>query len=411
MIPPRKPFPGYKWRWATLTPTEGLNEPPIYLGVLRVLEQNQGKAPSSPDISEALLEIERETRGRVETSLRLHRSESRNLIRNSGQYWKALGLLTDARGKVELTDLGTRLARGGITKDEFSALTIKTLKLPNRNIQNDADEWERAELEIRPLQLILEILEGLTQARGSDFAYLTPPELVKIVIPLAGTKAENREYLECLILFRDGRLDLSQWPDCSPAANDKRMAREFFLFLAHYGYCKKVPSTSASDEKFVLEAAATAEIDDLLSLDMDTITEGAIDQIRTTNSSAPAIAERRRVTAQVLLRPSQGRFRRDILQAYGAGCLLTGERIPEALEASHIIPVSNNGIDAIGNGICLRADIHNLFDAGHIRIATNGAIAYSEAMRLSTGYRALPATVAVPRFVLRESLEWRWKYY
>ena len=36
---PQKPFPNYKWRWSVLTPTESLNDPPIFLGVLRVFSK------------------------------------------------------------------------------------------------------------------------------------------------------------------------------------------------------------------------------------------------------------------------------------------------------------------------------------------------------------------------------------
>src|SRR5688572_16199276 len=102
MLPPKKPFLSYKWRWATTTPTEGLNDPPVYLGVLRAMRKCEGLSPSSPEFNAELAVVEKEAR----PGLHLSRDEERNLIRNSGQYWKALGLYGDGQGKIQLTPLG-----------------------------------------------------------------------------------------------------------------------------------------------------------------------------------------------------------------------------------------------------------------------------------------------------------------
>ena len=84
--PPKKPFPNYKWRWATFQPTESLNEPPVFLGVLRVFNQFQNYAPSSEEVMNGLAIVQAETNSKVD----LVRTQDRNLVRNSGQYWKAL---------------------------------------------------------------------------------------------------------------------------------------------------------------------------------------------------------------------------------------------------------------------------------------------------------------------------------
>ena len=66
---------------------------------------------------------------------------------------------------------------------------------------------------------------------GETHCYLTNQELIRIVIPLSGVNAILSDYCECLYLFRKGSLDISDWPDCAPGSNDKRMAREFYYFL------------------------------------------------------------------------------------------------------------------------------------------------------------------------------------
>src|SRR5688572_4755120 len=99
VTPPRKPFPNYKWKWAVLTPTESLNDPPIFLGVLRVFNKYQNHAPSSKEVMDELAIVQKETKSRVD----LVRTQQRNLVRNSGQYWKALGLLEEAHGKIQVS--------------------------------------------------------------------------------------------------------------------------------------------------------------------------------------------------------------------------------------------------------------------------------------------------------------------
>jgi len=103
---PQKPFPNYKWRWSVLTPTESLNDPPIFLGVLRVFNRFNNYAPSSDEILEGLALVQKETNSSVD----LVRNKERNLIRNSGQYWKSLGLLGDSHGKVSGEHLSLALS-------------------------------------------------------------------------------------------------------------------------------------------------------------------------------------------------------------------------------------------------------------------------------------------------------------
>lgn len=59
-------------------------------------------------------------------------------------------------------------------------------------------------------------------------------------------------------------------------------------------------------------------------------------------------------------------------------CVVTGEGTEEALEAAHVISVADGGLEKENNGILLRADIHNLFDAGLLRIDDWGCVHLSK---------------------------------
>jgi hypothetical protein len=260
---PRKPFPNYKWRWAVYTPTESLNDPPVYLGILRVLRANEFERFSSDSVNEALQIVQRET----ESSVNLVRSSERNIFRNSGQYWRGLGMLEDGpRGQIILSNFGRQLADGEITQVEFASTIIKTFELPNRRIESDTSDWDEVGLIIKPFETILNIISVLQDRFGNQEGYISVEELIKIIIPLAGDSGSIDEYVEAITLFRQNRIDISSWPDCAPEANDKRMAREFMLYLSNYGFCRSISAGNNLSEKYFLGSISIEEIEELYSI-------------------------------------------------------------------------------------------------------------------------------------------------
>ena len=80
---------------------------------------------------------------------------------------------------------------------------------------------------------------------------------------------------------------------------------------------------------------------------------------------------RNRILASICRRQGQGKFRKELLNAYEEKCAITNSSIPETLEAAHIIPYKGSSTNHIQNGILLRADIHTLFDLDLLRIDEN----------------------------------------
>ena len=121
---PEKPFSDFKWKWACLQCTEGLNDPVILLGVLfrmRKLELlNKGIKYSSDEFARELIELSKDTEESVGVDL-ARRTGERNLIRNSGQYWRALNLIVPGgrSGKIELTDF-----TNGICSNNSSDISV-----------------------------------------------------------------------------------------------------------------------------------------------------------------------------------------------------------------------------------------------------------------------------------------------
>jgi putative restriction endonuclease len=72
--------------------------------------------------------------------------------------------------------------------------------------------------------------------------------------------------------------------------------------------------------------------------------------------------EVRRKTASVLARPSQQRFRFNVLAKYGSKCSVCEIRHPQVLKAAHICGKSDKGSDDWRNGLPLCATHHDAFD-------------------------------------------------
>lgn len=409
---PTKPFPDFKWKWACLQCTEGLNDPVILLGVLfrmRKLEKlNAGIKYSSDEFANELVELSRDTADSVGVDL-ARRTGERNLIRNSGQYWRAVNLITPGSrsGIIELTDFGRKVADRDISQTEFAAITVQTFRLPNPQIQSqeECDEWLRHGLVLYPLKLLLEIeLELLKRGEG----YLTTEELVRIVIPLSGCHAELQDYVNFISWYRDGAIDLSGWPNCIPAANDIRIAREYLLFLTNYGYIEKKSGHDRMSEQYFICDYLADEIRQILSQDVKQESLLSILQNMRLEKYADEV-ERKRVQTIRVTRPNQASFRKSVLQACER-CVITNVTMPEILEAAHIKPFKYRGEDTVANGFAMRTDIHTLFDTGHLRIAPDGKIELSSRARMDYG-ASIPPRIVIPDFTNRDFLRWRYENY
>jgi hypothetical protein len=76
--------------------------------------------------------------------------------------------------------------------------------------------------------------------------------------------------------------------------------------------------------------------------------------------------ELRKFAAKV--RKGQPKFRKNLLRLYDNKCAITGTGPKEVLEAVHILSHAETGINKTENGLLLRADLHDLFDAKLLRI-------------------------------------------
>lgn len=403
-IVPLLPFENFKWKWACLQCTEGINDPVVLLGVLFRMAKLEGRYRySSQEFADELISLSDDLIGTgVNVDLR-GRTGERNIIRNSGQYWKALNLIPSTRtssGLITLTDFGRRVANHTISQTEFSAHSIISFKLPNRAIQSEAEckLWENAGLELYPLKLLLQITKKLGDFSQAE-AYITCDELTRIIIPLSGVRDQKLDtYVGCILESRAGLLSTTSWPNCCQGANDFRIAREFLLFLSNYGYLIKNEASRRENERYYYNYSIDLEIQGILKTRYSVIDTDIISD-----------TERKLVYSSSQRRPNQAKFRKAVLDACPR-CVITNVQMPEVLEAAHIKPYKYKGEDTAANGFAMRMDIHYLFDSGHLRISEDGDVFLSDSARWSYG-ASIPPRIFIPDHINREFIRWRWDNY
>jgi hypothetical protein len=394
------PFSGYKWRWMEVVPVESFNRIDVLLGVTRALRQSNNGAKFSNKIFEIeLSELQSDLFPSGSPSLTAAKA-GRDVIRRQGRYWRGLNLLSTSRERA-LTSLGNNFADGVITIDEFVAKTIKDHQLPNPYIfdDNETRTWKSAGIHLRPLALILSVLTELSNIVGSDGAYLTRNELHRVLVPLAIILIDPAELAAAVVAFRADPTPFKTLPECAPSANDKRMLGEHLLFMEYGGILRR------DGDCFYLDQSDARDLAQLANTLPGGLTQPANADIV---ADTLVTVRRSRRTVEILTRPQQPKFRRDVFRNCGAKCVITGETLEDVLIACHIHEVKDGGSDHSANGICLRADLHILFDKHKLRISEHGDIVLAPDV-LKSGLYSLPTKIALPP-VNAELLRRRFKY-
>lgn len=100
----------------------------------------------------------------------------------------------------------------------------------------------------------------------------------------------------------------------------------------------------------------------------------------------------------VAMRRGQPAFRAALIEAYEGRCAITGCNVLDILEAAHIVPFRGAHTHRTDNGLLLRADIHTLFDLGHLTIDADNLTAIVAPRIRESEYGALHGRpIALPK--------------
>ena len=274
-IPPVIPFPEFKWRWAVTTPSESLNTEELLFGVLAILVKHNGKRHATQEFKNDLLELQNRTGTSIDLA-KIDRDINKNIIENSGQYWKALGLLNSTTdGTISVTDLGKGIIKGSISKLDFIKKLYNDFSLPNSNIESTStiSIWNDNNIVVHPFKIIFNILLGMSKRNQSPTNwYIEGEELKDVVIPLSIYKdLDVNVYIDNILKYRNDKSQFSSWPNCAPGDNDFRMIKEYLLFLSNFGFLDLVELKDKS-KRYYINSLTLSVLDETVSLKKEDIT-------------------------------------------------------------------------------------------------------------------------------------------
>lgn len=122
-----------------------------------------------------------------------------------------------------------------------------------------------------------------------------------------------------------------------------------------------------------------------------------------------AIVERK--TTITKARPGQQAFRAEAMSRHGGKCVFTGCRVPEAIEAAHVIPHTGDlQFERPDNSLVIRRDVHALFDTFLLSIHPQSGRVEVALRLLDTVYGKLKGR-EVDHKVAKQALEFHFRQF
>lgn len=399
----RLPFKGYKWIWLHKQPTEGLLQPGVLFGVLSACKQHEGKSKNSNEFFKSLKKVEEET----DTKVKLARTKDRNLLRNSQQIWTSLFLLRSERQLIRLTKIGKQISSRRLSKRKYAEYVINHTVLPNSLYGKELSKWEKYNLKIRPLQIIVQVFKQIGKIEKTNLPTLSLFETQRIIVPLSGLRKSPFYIAKQILRARKNKKHIQTFPRFETRLHDLRYIKSFLYFLSYFKIIKRIEPLKKGVYWYVMPKTQSENLN-LKQIEAESL---ALEELRSKAfefESNRKSKKRKKTYRGTWQRDS--RFKKNAMIAYGRQCLVTRENLPLVLEAAHIKPVEEKGPDSAINSIILRKDIHLLYDRNLIKIKSTGHLIKSEQLKQSSYYKTLPPRVKIP-FADRFFFNWREKYF
>lgn len=210
---------------------------------------------------------------------------------------------------------------------------------------------------------ILEVAEGLVKTYQGWQVYINKPEIVELLVPYLSDDSEHSyiKLIEENALTRDQVLNLNH--EDLQAAWDNRPES----FSSIEAACQAL--TLLRNKSGISEISSWQDLLDfpeIKKLKEHLPNEDKLEQTAIHADAMPSGLEfadlRKHASGKLTIREGQSSFRRSVIQNYFGACCITGTSVSDVLEAAHISPYSGAHSNRLDNSLCLRVDIHRLFD-------------------------------------------------
>lgn len=255
--------------------------------------------------------------------------------------------------------------------DESSHLYVLEPKdIDDFSVEDLKEVWADKENYCGSREVAAEVLAVLEVVRGNSNyyqgwqTYINRDEITALTLPLL-TRGPEKKYISviengALSLIDISKLDrnglLQAW-DNRPAS-----------FASIEAACKTLALLRKEYDKTRSDAWQDVIFNDEIEKMKDEIPyEGdsaVINKAEYNRESVRLLSvdERRRRISSSLVREGQQYFRKKVLENYNYTCCISGSNLMQILEAAHIVPYTGIYSNRIDNSLCLRVDLHRLFD-------------------------------------------------
>lgn len=118
--------------------------------------------------------------------------------------------------------------------------------------------------------------------------------------------------------------------------------------------------------------------------------DGSLEEIKVGSGDSSTVDLRKRAQRTHVVREGQRDFRLSVIDNYYGICCITNSGVIEVLEAAHISPYSGSQSNRLDNSLCLRVDIHRLFDKFLLSIdPESGVVRLSDVIKKDRHYGGL----------------------
>jgi hypothetical protein len=250
IVKPIVPFDKFGWRWATTGISSKLNLPVSLFAVLdAILINGNGEFNKTIEFKNIIKKLcdnkyEINDQDLIKTLTREENQDvGKNIIENSGNYWRHIGLIDPSGQNATVTELGKSFLKGIVSKDEFIKEIIENYTLPSPVYDtNERQLFLNNSITIYPFRIILEVFESFYQQNiNPELIYLSEADLKKIVVPysIEYDRIGASNLVSLILQFRDNPVLFEQWPNCYNHYGDdkgERMINEYLFFLEAFEF-------------------------------------------------------------------------------------------------------------------------------------------------------------------------------
>lgn len=276
----------------------------------------------------------------------------------------------DVNSNDDVSGVDVEDKRVSVSDDEVSYLWVyEPADLDDMSVEQVLEVWNNREKLCGSKEsaaeafALIEVAEGVVDSYQGWQGYIDRAEIGELKVPFLSDDSEESYFrlIDEKALSRDRVLKLSDdglkaaWQNRPDSFASVEAACQALALLR-----KRSGVVAADAWQALMSHPEIENIKDYLPSEAGS--DNVFKDGKLENKNSLEIDLRRRVSVKRVVREGQRDFRTSVVDNYYGSCCITRSAVKEVLEAAHISPYSGSHSNRLENSLCLRVDIHRLFD-------------------------------------------------